>query len=154
MFYLHALALPLFLPSASALRSQLSAIASSRRISIALPSAIASLIASLSSDVKPTNHISVPSGFIPLVLNLITQLACSAGVNALTGSLTAPSVALVLATRKAVSLVLSAAVFGASTVRRPVEMGAGAVLVFIGSVGWAWASTQASEAVKKKEKDE
>jgi UDP-xylose/UDP-N-acetylglucosamine transporter B4 len=152
MFYLHALALPLFLPSAPALCSQLSLLAAGSPANIPLPEFLAPLLPYPAKAGPPA--IAVPAGAVPLVLNLATQLACSAGANALTGSLTAPSVALVLAARKATSLVLSALVFGAEGVESPAMMGVGAALVFVGSTGWARASVQATrqegqEKVKK-----
>jgi UDP-xylose/UDP-N-acetylglucosamine transporter B4 len=137
MFYIHALALPLFLPSIPALRSQLLAVMSSRPAEHTLPKPVLEFFPPLISK-----GIMLPSAVLPLALTLATHLPCAAGANALTSTMSSTSVALTLATRKAVSLVISTVILGHAPVRHPSMMSAGAALVFGGSVGWAWAGAR------------
>jgi UDP-xylose/UDP-N-acetylglucosamine transporter B4 len=147
MFYLHALALPLFLPSLPTLRSQLSTVIFSDPSSYVIQ--VPTLLTTLVTNKTGAFRFMLPSAVVPLAFTLATSLPCSAGANVLSSSMTSTSVALVLATRKATSLLLSTLVFGSSNVRSPMMMGAGAALVFVGSVGWAGAGVQIKNREKK-----
>ena len=126
MFYLHFLSLPLFIFVRDDLSSQLRAMYS--------PS---------SPRLFSTN---IPTVYIPLVLNSLTQLVCVAGVNRLTTRVSALTVTLVLVVRKAVSLVLSVVGDGyTARVMDPRMMWTGAVLVMLGTAGYSIAGARKSK---------
>ena len=87
MFYLHFLSLPMFIFLRDDISSQLRIVHSSS-----------------SARLFSTN---IPTVYVPLALNTLTQLVCVAGVNRLTTRVSALTVTLVLVVRKATSLVLS-----------------------------------------------
>jgi UDP-xylose/UDP-N-acetylglucosamine transporter B4 len=80
---------------------------------------------------------SVPSFWIPLTINLITQLVCVSGVNRLTSRVSSLTVVLVLALRKAVSLVISVVLIGRSSGNIQFWAGSGGVL--LGTILYAFA---------------
>ena len=79
--------------------------------------------------IPPLSDFSVPAFWIPLTINLITQLICVSGVNRLTARVSSLTVVLVLALRKAVSLVISVVLIGRSSGNTQLWAGAGAVLL-------------------------
>jgi UDP-xylose/UDP-N-acetylglucosamine transporter B4 len=129
MFYLHFLGLFLFLPLLPELKSQISAInhlSPRAEFSVPLPfpplsfptlippfTSIQTLNLNLTTTFlsfpSPGNsvHLSIPTPYLPLLLNTLTQLLCIAGVHRLTTRVSALTVTLVLVVRKATSLVLS-----------------------------------------------
>jgi len=144
MFYLHFLSLPMFFLLRDDISSQLRAVH-----------------ASSSPRLFSTN---IPTVYVPLALNTLTQLVCVAGVNRLTSRVSALTVTLVLVVRKATSLVLS--VMGDGVVvkyatrgmggvgdngnhgRMEVDarmMWTGAVVVMLGTAGYSVAGTQKSK---------
>lgn len=135
MFYLHFLALPLFLFVRHDLRSQARAVFSSpaRTTTLNVPLAAAQITF---SAVLPA-----------LLANTLTQLLCVAGVNRLTTRVPALTVTLILVVRKAVSLVLSVVLFDGSGVAWGM-LWSGAFLVFAGTVGYT-VSGRASKKDKK-----
>jgi UDP-xylose/UDP-N-acetylglucosamine transporter B4 len=135
MFYLHFLALPMFIPLHRDLMEQARAVLSShaRTATFHVPLAAA--------------QIEFPSVLPALLANTLTQLLCVAGVNRLTTRVPALTVTLVLVVRKAVSLILSVVLFDGSDVNWYMLWG-GASLVFAGTVGYA----VSGKATKKKDK--
>jgi UDP-xylose/UDP-N-acetylglucosamine transporter B4 len=146
MFYIHALGLPLFLSSAGSLRDQFLGVMASKPTEHTLLDALSAIIPErfLGTFVLHDTSLRfrIPSALFPLVITLLTSLPCAAGANRLASSMTSTSVALVLAARKATSLLINTAVFGTDRVKSPGLMASGAVMVFVGSVGWAYAGVK------------
>ncbi|THV00572.1 UAA transporter [Dendrothele bispora CBS 962.96] len=188
MFYLHFLALPMFMSVRNDLTTQLKAVSTGpiASYSIPMPSATQNFVEpgwSISSNSLTSNtssfalspysisltpyllYISLPQAILPLILNTLTQLLCSAGVNRLTSRVTSLSVTLILVVRKAVSLVISATLgksldLGGNAGRQidmPM-MWSGAALVMLGTVAYSVATSRKNaknKAVEKgKKKDE
>lgn len=142
MFYLHFLALPMFLPLLPDLLAQLHSFnRTGPRSELRIPIPFSSHAANLTQGLLPPYTLpqlpisifdslvsinqapnagsfvvglSIPQIYLPLALNTITQLICASGVNRLTTSVSALTVTLVLVVRKAVSLIIS--VIGAGVV--------------------------------------
>lgn len=116
LFYLHALALPMFIPLLPSIKDQLRAL----------------------GTYPPLEHypsLLVPSQYLPLAFNSLTALVCTTGVHGLlSSSYTSLTITLVLAVRKAVSLVLSVLMDG--NWDQPM-LWAGASLVTLGTVMYA-----------------
>lgn len=126
MFYLHSLALPLFYLSKDNISMELTRMSSSPPVFLSLPQ---------SGPLAPYEAGPiVPSIFVYLLLNTCTQLVCVVGVNRLTGRVSSLTVNLILTVRKAISLLLSVAVYGG---QGNTEMWVGAGLVFIGTIGYS-----------------
>lgn len=123
MFYLHFLALPMFISVRHDLTVQASSLLAShaRTTTFSIP-----LVAA---------QFTLPAVLPLLLANTLTQLLCTAGVNRLTTRVPALTVTLVLVVRKAVSLVLSVVLFEGSDVRWGM-LWSGAFLVFAGTVGY------------------
>lgn len=139
MFFLHTLALPLFVFSKDNIIGELS------RMSISAPISSCTIPSRMQHYI-PAYTSTIPSIFIYLFLNTITQLLCVMGVNRLTGRVTSLTVSLILTVRKAVSLLLSVAVYGRQS---NAAMWVGAALVFLGTIGYSTGSR--SKHVKDKE---
>ena len=92
---------------------------------------------------------SVPSFWIPLTINLTTQLICVSGVNRLTSRVSSLTVILVLALRKAVSLVVSVVLIGRCSGNIQFWTGSGAVL--LGTVLYAFAPKIVHDSPKPKQ---
>lgn len=139
MFYLHSLALPLFYLSKDNISMELTRMSSSPPVFLSLPQ---------SGPLAPyESGPIVPSIFVYLFLNTCTQLVCVVGVNRLTGRVSSLTVTLILTVRKAISLLLSVAVYGG---QGNTEMWVGAGLVFIGTIGY---STGIKSNDQKEKKD-
>lgn len=149
MFYLHFLALPMFLFLRDDLSAQFSAVNAGPRTSFALPN-----FPGISSFPRNSTFVSkglvasgpgavhIPTTYLPLLLNTLTQLLCVAGVHRLTTRVSALTVTLVLVVRKAVSLVLSVVGIGMMGKGRSAEvdklmMWSGAGMVLLGTVGYS-----------------
>lgn len=159
IFYLHVLALPLFTLTRDDLVAQTTALNHGPRLQIQLPlsPSISTLLlnAPLGSFKVQASRLTMqtrlPEPFLELMLNTFTQLVCSAGVHRLTTKVTSLTVTLILVIRKAVSLVLSVAGFGTSRGAVDLQMmWAGAVLVLLGTMGYAIGSTGSSKEQKPK----
>lgn len=141
MFYLHFLALPLFLFVWKDLVAQFQAVHFGPRISIPLSLQTFPLanpwlsypVTKYTPTHVPTS-LSIPTAYFPLLLNTLTQLLCASGVHRLTGKVSSLSVTLTLVVRKAVSLVISVLLYGGNG---NVKMWAGAALVLAGTVGYS-----------------
>ncbi|GLB33248.1 putative UAA transporter family protein [Lyophyllum shimeji] len=172
MFYLHFLALPMFLSVRTDLLAQIQAINSGPRTSFSLPLLVHSALPfvtnssfiSFQSKTSPSSSsgtgvlLSIPTAYLPLLLNTLTQLVCVAGVHRLTTRVTALTVTLVLVVRKAVSLVLSVVgvgMMGPSKARGSapevdmVMMWTGAAMVLLGTVTYSLGSASRSHDVGK-----
>ncbi|KAF8628518.1 hypothetical protein AX15_003847 [Amanita polypyramis BW_CC] len=151
MFYLHFLSLPMFFFFRGDILSQLRTIHSPSSSKFFLPAF------PLPSTQKTSIHI--PTVYIPLLVNTLTQLVCVAGVNRLTTRMSALTVTLVLVVRKAVSLVLSVVCDGIvvkyaakamgdphfGTKKMDVDarmMWSGAALVMLGTIGYSLGGTK------------
>ncbi|KAL4082121.1 UAA transporter, partial [Scleroderma yunnanense] len=143
MFFLHALALPLFYFSKDGIISELSRMRASSPISL-------SSMPLITQPYMPSCVSSVPLIFVHLFANTITQLICVIGVNRLTGRVSSLSVTLILSVRKAVSLLLSVAVYGGQA---NIQMWVGAALVFLGTVGYSTGS-QSKRTTQSKDKED
>lgn len=141
MFFLHFLALPLFLSARHDIAAQLAAVNAGPRVSFAFPALRLSL---------PT--LALPRAYAPLLLNTLTQLVCVAGVHRLTTRVSALSVTLVLVVRKAASLVLSVWMARGAAPRVELRlMWTGAALVLAGTVGYSVATGRAKAKRAKTE---
>ncbi|KAG7096534.1 hypothetical protein E1B28_003962 [Marasmius oreades] len=166
MFYLHFLALPMFVSVRKDILSQIHAIqigpastyslptAGSRKWplsilpSLAFPNSPVALNMSLpvsfySADGGTYARLTLPSASLPLLLNTLTQSFCAAGVNRLTTRVSALTVTLVLVVRKAMSLVLSVTLgfgkVGGKTENVDMNMmWTGAALVMLGTIGYSF----------------
>ena len=137
MFYLHALALPLFGFTWPSLVAEVRMINSGPQVSLFKDFASVTSLNTLSPlpylPIRPPT-LQIPSFYIPLALNVLTQIVCVSGVNRLTSRMNSLTVSLVLVVRKAVSLAISVLLLGSSRGNTPLWMGATAVLV--GTVGY------------------
>ncbi|KZT39354.1 UAA transporter [Sistotremastrum suecicum HHB10207 ss-3] len=125
LFYTNLLAIPLFMPFWPSILTGLRALARS-------------------TGTSKNSPIELALSFVPLVVNLCTQLFCVAGVNQLTSRVSSVSTNLVLTSRKAVSLMISVWWFGSGW---NAQLGLGASMVFLGSIFYAL-SGQASKPKK------
>lgn len=149
MFYLHALALPLFGFTWPELSAQARAASSGSQLSFSSSfSPNSSVPSPLPYLPIRTPTLIIPAFYIPLFLNVFTQLFCVAGVNRLTARVNSLTVSLVLVVRKAVSLAASVILLGGSTGNMYLWAGASAVL--LGTVGYALGSG----GPKKEKKEE
>lgn len=151
LFYMHFLSLPMFAFLLSDIQAQIHDInTAGRYYPVSLAEFIPLRFAWLFSHprmlrpgmktttpflafLQPLITITVPRTYVPLILNVVTQLVCVSGVHRLTSRVSSLTVTLVLTVRKAVSLVLSIVVLnnGAGGDWR---MWTGASLVLAGSV--------------------
>jgi UDP-xylose/UDP-N-acetylglucosamine transporter B4 len=136
MFYLHFLALPMFLPLSSDISQQVAVVNSSPSVNL-FPAQTHVLLRKY-GPMDSLPGIYVPVFWIPLVLNVLTQLVCVSGVHRLTAKVSSLTVTLVLAVRKAVSLVLSVVVLGGG--RGDKWLWNGSLLVLAGTVMYTWGS--------------
>jgi len=136
MFYLHFLALPMFVFVRHDLKVQAKAFLSSQARTITFYTPLAGA------------QFTLPAVLPALLANTLTYFVCVAGVNRLTTRVPALTVTLVLVVRKAVSLVLSVLPFEGSDVAWGM-LWSGAFLVFAGTVGYT-----VSERARKKGKKE
>jgi len=178
MFYLHFLALPMFLSVRHDLSAQIAAVNAGPRVSLsvplslslpALPPSISSFLLRNSTfiSVLPTKSgrseigLSIPTAYMPLLINTLTQLFCVAGVHRLTTRVSALTVTLVLVVRKAVSLVLS--VVGVREVRHgrgdtktdvdKTMMWFGASMVLVGTIIYSVGGGMVNASRTKNKKD-
>ncbi|KAG9317091.1 UAA transporter [Chiua virens] len=143
MFYIHALALPLFYYSRDNIASELARFGASPPISLLdVDTHVAFALVETLGHRAPA--LVLPSMYVYLAANTVTQLLCVIGVNRLTGRVSSLTVTLVLTVRKAVSLLLSVAVYGGQA---NAMVWSGAALVFVGTIGY---STRMQTRVKDK----
>lgn len=163
MFYLHSLALPMFGLLAGDIKTALKTIDAGPKIALGPQTLFQALSNSNGSVVHekippipwlpvkaPT--LIIPQFYVPLLLNLITQTICVAGVNRLTVTVSSLTVTLILAVRKAVSLAISVMLMGNS--RGNLNLAVGSAAVLLGTVGYAMASREGQADKKEKTKTE
>lgn len=131
MFYLHILALPGFTFVWRDLAREIGTVNGSTRVSV-------------------WGTVTVPSFYIPLVVNVATQLGCVSGVHRLTSRVNSVTVTLALVVRKAVSLGISVVVMKKGGGRERWLWG-GAGLVLGGSVGYTLGGTRKARNGTKRE---
>jgi len=137
MFYLHFLALPMFLPLTADICEQVQIVNASPPVP--LLSFTSSQTIKDRGGGEGVGGIHVPAFWVPVVLNITTQLVCVSGVHRLTAKVSSLTVTLVLAVRKAVSLVLSVVVIGGG--RGDEWLWGGSLLVLGGTMLYAWDGT-------------
>lgn len=170
MFYLHFLGLPMFYFIRDDLFAQVSALNTSTPILLALPQSFPQFVLNATPTLHPPLGLEqpvpllpgwlralgmLPSGYVPLALTTLTSIVCVAGVNRLTSRVSSLTVTLVLVVRKAVSMVISVALFGAKS-GGEVDAGmmwTGAAAVFLGTVAYALGSRGRGGKGKGKEKE-
>ena len=168
MFYLHLLSMPMFYFVKDDLASQLAALNASPTAQVVIPSPLQlQPVRNFALDIgfSPKNgskwtagHITslaLPNGYVPLILNTLTQIVCVSGVHRLTSRVSSLTVTLVLVVRKAVSLLISILVFGSkeSDLEKRAMMWTGAALVFAGTVYYSLASRRLSGEEQKEKKE-
>lgn len=138
LFYSHLFSLPLFFFHSRSLRQQIQA-----------ANATAPEWAGVCTSCQVAGHL-IPSYYLKLALNVVTQLLCINGVNRLTARVSSLSVSLVLVVRKAVSLVISVVLFNKQTGN--LALWSGAVAVLTGTVGYTYGGLAARPptSVRKK----
>lgn len=161
LFYLHFLAMPMFVSVRKDLIAQFRAVHSGPKLLIPL-----SLVANQQSmpwlsyplvyhptaaDASMLSAIQIPTAYFPLLLNTFTQLLCASGVHRLTGKVSSLTVTLTLVVRKAVSLLISVLLYGDDVARGNMRMWCGAALVLVGTVGYSIGGSKKVESKNKKE---
>jgi len=130
MFYIHFLSLPMFFPVLNDIGAHLKVLHASPTLAL-----------------LPHIPVSVPKAYLTLGINVFTQVFCAAGVNRLTSRVSSLTVTLVLVVRKAVSLILSIAIFGDGGMgtSQKLRLWGGAILVFAGTVVYSTPSKKVKE---------
>ena len=82
--------------------------------------------------IPPLSSLTIPYFWIPLLLNVLTQIVCASGVSRLTARVDSLTVTLILTVRKAVSLVISVVLVGGN--RGNPWLWGGSAAVLVGSV--------------------
>ncbi|KAJ3759501.1 UAA transporter [Lentinula raphanica] len=159
MFYLHFLALPMFVTVRKDLMSQFHALIPVHPKSSSFLSF--TNVGPLSSSPFIDNEslflrLQLPAACFPLLLNTITQLLCAVGVHRLTTQVSSLTVTLILVVRKAVSLILSIVVGWGRKARQPENvnmnmMWSGAALVMLGTFGYSLATNARNSKKQKSE---
>lgn len=158
MFYLHALALPMFSFVGTDLTAQIRAANAGPVVEFGAhtvldPLSLFSITTNndtrstvfSSTSLPPLPYLPIrpptlliPSFYIPLVLNVLTQLLCVSGVNRLTSRVNSLTVTLILVVRKAVSLAISVLLLRGS--KGNAWLWVGALAVLAGTVGYTLGS--------------
>ena len=158
MFYLHFMAMPMFAFLFNDIKQQVAVVNSSEKLVLDFNNPIQSIFllpigkpsATSGQDVNrgllPT--ISVPSFYVPLILNIFTQLVCISGVHRLTSRVSSLTVTLVLVVRKAVSLGISVLILGRGTGN--VWLWGGALLVLIGTITYTTSTASSPKKLESK----
>ena len=163
MFYLHFLSMPLFVFARNDLIVQASSLLTSSSYHVVIPPSIQETLPFLrpeSPGFGPTSiALPIPSAYVYLALNTLTQLVCVSGVHRLTSRVSSLTVTLVLVVRKAVSLLISVLLFGGGVdEQNKLMLWIGATSVFAGTLLYSLGSAGQKEGpVNKagaKDKDE
>lgn len=153
LFYSHFLALPLFLPISSTLRSQWSRLASTPPLDLQPYAPHAGIAGASATDALLSQALAVaeamPQGVLFLLLNALAQLACISGVNLLSAKCSAVTVTIVLNIRKLVSFIFSTVIFGH---RLSPLMVLGSALVFGSGALYGWETSWRLPAERRKKK--
>lgn len=149
MFYLHFLSMPMFYSVRQDLLDQFQALNNGPVMHLVLPSSFQSKTFTDAYHSIPA--IPIPTSYLILLLNTVTQLVCVSGVHRLTSRVSSLTVTLVLVIRKAVSLVISVMLFGTGMEgARKIMMWTGAGLVLVGTLGYSVAGSKNRDREKKK----
>ncbi|KAG8854184.1 golgi uridine diphosphate-N- acetylglucosamine transporter [Tulasnella sp. 330] len=167
LFYLHFLGLPLFSFVKRDLFTQLANANASPKLQLSALSIFESITQSITISPSFSNHIarddswsnhvfhwleeileyiptlSIPSFWIPLSINIVTQLICVSGVHRLTSRVSSLTVTLILAIRKAVSLAISVLLIQGRTGSAWLWGGGG--LVLLGTITYSLDGTRQKE---------
>ena len=137
LFYSHLFSLPLFLLHPRSLMRQIEAANRTPRTWVGF-----------SQQQGGAWGVEVPSYYVGLSLNVLTQLLCINGVNRLTAKVSSLSVSLVLVVRKAASLVISVILLNLQTGNMGLWLGAAAVM--IGTLGYTYGGMQRASPPHRK----
>ncbi|KAF7799094.1 hypothetical protein EIP86_010324 [Pleurotus ostreatoroseus] len=156
MFYIHFLSMPMFLSVRKNLISQFQSLTASPALTFTLPSVLQLSPEDSSLNLSRALSLPLPSAYIPLLLNTLTQLVCASGVNRLTTRVSNLTVTVVLVVRKAVSLIISVWLFGGGKRGESMDergrllLWSGAACVFLGTIMYSLASGGGKKGVPKK----
>ena len=128
LFYSHLFSLPLFAFQSRGLSAQIADANATPRAPLPM------------CPICTKMGLTVPSYYVNLTLNVLTQLLCINGVNRLTSRVSSLSVSLVLVVRKAVSLVISVVLLNRQTGSAGLWSGAAAVM--IGTIGYTYGGSK------------
>lgn len=136
MFYLHFLSIPMFAFLKDDIAAQVVEIRNGKSMSLqdltnstlAIPLPIVTLSGPLSTILDTISTTKIPTFYLPLFLNVITQLLCVSGVHRLTSQVSSLTVTFVLTIRKAISLIISVVILGGGKGDPRLWLGAGLVL--------------------------
>ncbi|KAJ1951803.1 golgi uridine diphosphate-N- acetylglucosamine transporter, partial [Dipsacomyces acuminosporus] len=141
LFYNHALALPMFLLFRHDICNQIAAFSQSQPRSLSSIPIIGPQLA------MRLGMFTVPSLWISLVANVLSQLVCVSGVHRLTSMSSSLTLNVVLNLRKLVSLVISVLLFKNAV---NLSMLSGCALVFLGTFAYAQVGNGSGNGNKKK----
>jgi len=154
LFYLHVLAMPMFAMMWGDISAQIHTANASPPFHIGIDSLAglaAQRIGGPFAMVKvpwwARAAVTVPSLWVPLALNLGTQLLCVMGVNRLTTRVSSLTVTLILVLRKAISLWISVVLLGKGNSNA--WLWCGATMVLLGTIWYALDSRRSMQKVKK-----
>lgn len=163
LFYLHALALPLFGFAAPKMANEIRAVSSrdNQWIQLQISPTLSSFspiplpILDYKSPTPLRLALSIPVFYIPLLINAVTQLICVAGVNRLTARVSSLTVTLVLVVRKAVSLAISVTLFNKESGKGKsgLMLWTGALAVLVGTVLYTTGSKKTWKETDEKKKE-
>ena len=128
LFYSHLFSLPLFAFQSRGLSAQIADANATPRTPLPM------------CPICTKMGLTVPSYYVNLTLNVLTQLLCINGVNRLTSRVSSLGVSLVLVVRKAVSLVISVVLLNRQTGSAGLWSGAAAVM--IGTIGYTYGGSK------------
>lgn len=128
LFFSHLFSLPLFLLHTREISTQAQAASTTPLLWVGLQGS--------------KNGCWIPSFYVGLAVNVLTQLVCVNGVNRLTARVSSLSVSLILVVRKAVSLIISVIVMNNDSGSMWLWIGAAGVL--IGTVGYTYGGMQSA----------
>ncbi|KAJ2358333.1 golgi uridine diphosphate-N- acetylglucosamine transporter [Coemansia erecta] len=138
LFYNHMLALPMFLFFYRDIARQARALSQSQMLDLGKLPVLGNVLGSY--------QLSIPSLWISLLVNVLSQWACASGVHRMTSMSTSLTLNVVLNLRKLVSLVISVLLF-----QNPVTPGmmCGCLLVFAGTFAYSKFRPTSSESKKR-----
>ncbi|KZV94009.1 UAA-domain-containing protein [Exidia glandulosa HHB12029] len=152
MFYLHFLALPMFALMRSELAAQIATANASPPLTLSSLGDLGShRIGGPLMMLIPPMRLRIPSMYVPLALNVLTQLVCISGVHRLTARVSSLTVTLVLVLRKAVSLWISVVLLGRGA--RDTWLWGGALAVLAGTLLYALDPAGAGRRKEKEKKE-
>ena len=151
MFYLHFLSIPMFAFLKDDIAAQVVEIRNGEstclqvltKSTLAMPLPMVTLREPLNTILDTISTTNIPTFYLPLFFNIVTQLLCVSGVHRLTSQVSSLTVTLVLTIRKAVSLIISVVILGGGRGDPQLWLGAGFVLA--GTVLYTLGSTKPTD---------